>query len=323
MAVRSTKKQQSHPAPTNLAPEVPQRAAFDIPALQRFLELVDSYSPDLIFSRGKVKSIYHYTDLNGLKGIVEKNDLWLTNSRYSNDDEEMIHGLDVVREVISERLTASPSITLKAYLKRVSKILESPSPEGVYICCFCEANNLLSQWRGYGANGTGVCLEFDPGGFSFITGPDSPPHGLVRLWSVFYDRATQLNIVRKALDFGFRSRNVPFAERARRAADAIMFFIPTFKNNDFAEEKEIRLIFTPNPDFASQPDFRVARGMLAPFYSLQALAAAPTPRPLPLTRVLIGPSKNKAVNLEGARMLLNKASFRDVKTDYSKTPYRG
>lgn len=299
------------------------RAAMDIPALQDFLTSIGSSSPDLIYYRGTISSIYHYTDLNGLKGIVEHNDLWLTNSRFSNDDQEMTHGLDVVREVIAEELEASVPAGRKDYLRRVVRILNAPSPEGVYICCFCQTSNLLSQWRGYGANGTGVCLEFDPSKFSFITGPDSPPRGLVRLWSVFYDRATQRNIVKQALDFGFNQQGIDAAERARRATDAILFFIPTFKNADFAEEKEIRLIFTPNPDFASQPDFRISRGMLTPYYSLQALAAASLPRQLPLTRVLIGPSKHQTVNGESARMLFNKTNYHDVKIDYSKTPYRG
>ena len=29
---------------------------------------------------------HHYTSLEGLTGIVEKDDLWLTNALYSNDE---------------------------------------------------------------------------------------------------------------------------------------------------------------------------------------------------------------------------------------------
>jgi hypothetical protein len=286
------------------------------------LESIGSFSPDLIFNRGAATPIHHYTDLGGLKGIVENSDLWLTNSRYSNDDEELLHGLGVVREVIVEQLAGPNGPLRRPYLEEVLALLEAPSPEGVYICCFCESSNLLSQWRGYGANGTGVCIAFDPKGFDFITGPDSPTRGLMRLWSVFYPRETQRRIVHQALDFHFML-NMPPAEQARLAADALLFFVPTFKNADFAEEQELRLVFTPEPDFASQPEFRVARGMLTPYYSLQSLAAAPAPRRLPITSVLIGPSKNKAVNLDAARMLLDKAGYDDVPLDYSKTPYRG
>lgn len=102
MAARSRKPKGEVAAATKAAKEDSQRSVMDIPSLQQFLELIGSFSPDLIHHRGSVKSIYHYTDFNGLKGIVEKNDLWLTNSRYSNDDEEMIHGLDVVRQPATE-----------------------------------------------------------------------------------------------------------------------------------------------------------------------------------------------------------------------------
>ena len=95
MAARSRKPKGEVAAATKAAKEDSQRSVMDIPSLQQFLELIGSFSPDLIHHRGSVKSIYHCTDSNGLKGIVEKNDLWLTNSRNYNDGEEMIHGLAI------------------------------------------------------------------------------------------------------------------------------------------------------------------------------------------------------------------------------------
>jgi hypothetical protein len=52
------------------------------------------------YFRGNLK-ICHYTSLEGAIGIISTGDLWLTNSRYSNDDEELKHGhrlVDAVRE---------------------------------------------------------------------------------------------------------------------------------------------------------------------------------------------------------------------------------
>jgi hypothetical protein len=121
-----------------------------------------------------------------------------------------------------------------------------------------------------------VSLSFDPAEFSYITGPDSPSYGLLRMWSVFYSNATQRNIVGEALDFGAQT-GASLEQRVARAADAIRFFIPTFKNELFAEEKEVRLIFTPAADAqVPHPDFRVARGMLVPYYRLHTLSGSPT-----------------------------------------------
>ena len=76
------------------------RSPMDIDALDRFLNNVGSDSPNLIFSPGVLQAVYHYTDLNGLQGIVTNHDLWLTHSRYSNDDEELTHGFRIAREMI-------------------------------------------------------------------------------------------------------------------------------------------------------------------------------------------------------------------------------
>lgn len=167
----------------------------NIPALSNFLESIGSHHVDLIYApqnmlKSGTLSLYHYTDLSGLVGIVEKHDLWVSHSRYSNDDEEMTHGLSVVRSVL-KRATESGKHD-REYLQTLSKLTEEP--EGVYICCFCEKDNLLSQWRGYGANGTGVSLQFAPKEFADVAGPDNA-HGLLRFWKILYQVNTQSDIV--------------------------------------------------------------------------------------------------------------------------------
>ncbi len=64
---------------------------------------------------------------------------------------------------------------------------------------------------------------------------------------------------------------------AQRPADAIQFFIPTFKNPDFEEEAEWRLDFTPNPLCLIKRRFRVRDPMLVPYYRLRDLAQSSLP----------------------------------------------
>jgi hypothetical protein len=94
---------------------------------------------------------------------------------------------------------------------------------------------------------------------------------------------------------------------ARKAADAIQFFIPTFKNPAFHEENEWRLIFTPSPGGADialpKVKFRVGRSMLVPYYSLQDIRASPMspvvmPSLLPIVGVRLGPSPTQAPQRE-------------------------
>lgn len=296
----------------------------DVDALNAFLGDIGSYNYAHIFVP-RDKLLYHYTDLRGLQGIVESHDLWLTHSRYLNDEEELTHGLDVAVGVLKEeRDAAAAGSTRRGYVEKLEALLRQPIPEGVYTCSFCETDNVLSQWRGYAANGTGVSLRMSPMGFSDGTGPDCP-HGLLRLWKVFYSRDTKRKIVKDAVDFGF-DHNYPNVSspdsRAQLAADAIQFFIPTFKNEDFKEECECRLIFTPKPASTLKPRFRVGHNMLVPFFGLRSLTPGLAPL-LPISGLTVGPSANKKLNVESARMLLAQNGYADVAADASATTYRG
>lgn len=299
-----------------------KRLDSDSNALLEFLKHVESYTEDLIYGVPPGEGLYHYTDLAGLQGILFNGDIWLTNSRYSNDGEEMTHGYRVASEVIDadlEATGASGQLNRATYLKSVRELLATPPAEGVYICCFCLSGNLLSQWRGYGGNGCGVSIKFDPHGFASVTGPDSPSRGLLRLWKVFYDPAVQRSIVQSALNFGFTQSASP-EDCVRYAADAITFFIPTFKNQDFSEERECRLIFTPPPSIAVHPRFRVARGMLIPYFSLADLTGSRLH--LPIERIVVGPMPQKELNVASIEALLATCGYPELSVERSSTPYR-
>jgi hypothetical protein len=304
------------------SPKRSKRLDSEANALRVFLQQVGSFTTELIYGVPDGKRLYHYTDLNGLHGIISKQDLWLTDSRYSNDSEEMRHGYSVARAVLEEqqrRAAQSGNQDHIAVLAKLAELLATPPAEAVYISCFCLEGNLLSQWRGYAANGTGVSMELEPSLFETITGPESPSKGLMRLWKVFYDAQTQTSIMTAAVQFGLNHPG-SIEERAKYAAEGIFFFVPTFKHNDFHQEDECRLIFTPPPDCTVNPQFRVGRGMLTPYYSLHALTAG-TFR-LPIKRVVVGPSPHKEMNVASVRAMLAAYDYEHVPVEASATPFR-
>jgi hypothetical protein len=89
----------------------PLRSPTDFKSLEGFLNSIHSYAPDesLILESKSVTELYHYTDLGGLKGIIDAGDLWLTHLRFSNDNEELTHGKDIVRGKLDERMASDPS----------------------------------------------------------------------------------------------------------------------------------------------------------------------------------------------------------------------
>lgn len=309
--------------PNPVESAISERPLLDIEALRSFLDSIRSFAgPELILESSHVPRLYHYTDLAGLNGIVSRNDLWLTHVRFCNDDEELTHGQKVVAQTLATEKTKAIPPEQHAYLEQVEELLEKPVPDGVYICCFCAEDNLLSQWRGYAANGVGVSVELNHHEFDYLTGPDCN-EGLLRLWKVFYREEQQQRIVSKALEFAWANQpHCSMEKRAQNATDAIQFFIPTFKNRDFEEENEWRLIFTPRPDTAVPTQFRTARNMLVPYYTLQNLGWSPN-QPLPITALCIGPSTHKLLNVQSAQLLLKQHKYPNVPVRVSMTPFRG
>ena len=273
--------------------------------------------------------VYHYTDLNALNGILASQDLWLTNSQFSNDSEEIEHGRTVVENAIARRLeTTGLSGGEKTFLEQVVQQLQQTVDRGAYVCCFCFKDDLLSQWRSYGANGTGVSLSLATGAFQFIAGPDMPPDhfGLVYLWRVFYNEEKQRQIVDECLCYAWQHGQGSLDDKAGLATTAIRFFVPTFKNEDFEEEQEARLVFLPAPGCQIPLRFRVARGMLVPYFSLREIVSKVGQAnwwKLPLQSVRIGPSVNKHMNEQSVRMLLSQSGFEAATVNVSATPYRG
>jgi hypothetical protein len=303
----------------------PTTAAMDYAALTSFLNSLESYSSDLVQElRGGVK-LCHYTTLDGALGIIQGGDLWLSHLRFSNDDEEFLYGLRLVDEELEAQAIAVPTdVERVARIRAVRALIEKQRDQPIFICCFCEHDNLLSQWRGYADNGGGVSIEFDAQGFRRYSGEDSP-FGLTRLWRVVYKDESQRNVVRKALDYPYwPSQEQP--DRVRYIADALSFFLPTFKNVDFIDEKERRLIFTPAPVNPPKPRFRVRGGMVVPYMRMRDMAGLPPdapPRPLPIVRVLVGPGRHRLLNRESLRMALDSHGYSAVPVDVSSTPYRG
>ena len=294
--------------------------------LSSYLDGARSVHADFIRQVPRVEGgVFHYTDLSGLKSIATDHDLWLTNALYCNDEAEMKLGNQVARGEIA-RLRDDPagSPARKEYLEKLDAALREPPREGVYICCFCEEDDDLSQWRAYGADGNGVSIQIDTNAFVNHTG--SHPFGFLAIWNVQYGKARQEEIMRRALEKTFEQfSQLPADQIARKAKDVIDFFIPTFKHEGFAGENEWRMIFVPSPASPVKPRYRARRDMLIPYYSLKdlvlSLGVAKDTWRLPIRKVRIGPSRHRALNRACTQSLLADNGYLCDAVE-STTPYR-
>jgi len=301
----------------------------DFAWLSEYLESARSYHADFVRQVSRVSSgslLFHYTNFDGLRGIATGHDFWLTHALYCNDEAEITLGIKVALDQIQFLKTvpgAPPART--AYLEALEKSLAEPPREGVYICCFCEKGDDLSQWRAYGADGNGVSIQIDPNAFVDYAG--NHPFGFLAIWNVFYPPERQQEIMRTALERTYEKFAALSPEDiARKAKDVIDFFVPTFKHHGFDGENEWRMIFVPAPDSPVKPRYRAKRDMLVPYYSLKDLIVsqgwvAGDAWRLPIRQVCIGPTRHRELNRACAQSLLADNGY-PFPTIASDTPYR-
>ena len=119
------------------------------------------------------ETLYHYTSVHGLKGIVERGEIWCTRTDFFNDASEIGYGLKQVEVAFK---TIKTDQALAAYVNKIQGIVLKELT--VYACCFCERGDLLNQWHGYGERGGGYSLGLSTSGLGSII--CSGPHFLDR-----------------------------------------------------------------------------------------------------------------------------------------------
>ena len=103
-------------------------------------------------------SVFHYTDANGLIGILSNKTLWVNDANYMNDTNEIKEGLIKFKDKFNNIGGDKALITaqfLDILIKNTYQIGK------FFVTSFCEKGNILDMWRGYGANGQKYAIEFD------------------------------------------------------------------------------------------------------------------------------------------------------------------
>jgi len=318
---------------------------------------------------GQVKSpqpdgaLTHYTTQVGAKGIVESSTLWSTHARYLNDEKELRYVAEPLG-IAWERVRAGKKhlrVNTRRALNELGMALvtgvgrQTPSrADNVYVTCFCEDPDLLSQWRGYGGSGgPAYALTFNPDDFHFLhplpagqSRPTEPQYGaptvLVR---VIYDREEQVQLIVDVLEqyvdacLEYIVSDQPEVrqlahEYAGGLRNALLVTLSApYKHPGFAEENEWRLVTRLHVPAETAPtEFRPTRSGLAPYFALGRWGAPEVAdtqnspiyprRRLPLISITQGPTANPDRGAESMLMLANRYGYRDVEVGTSEVPYR-
>lgn len=302
--------------------------------------------------------LYHYTTAEGLKGIIELNEIWATSAYYMNDSAEILYGYRVLHLALERWLKEKnlPSDSggralAESFLDYLGHdALQRNILTPIYLTCFCEDANLLSQWRAYGSSG-GYNIGFKVPMEGIVYGIKPEPRVYTaRCVRVDYDRERQLQRIHQLLDFLLPILDEPKVAESTRSIDpasplgfsqlqsAIQEILIEeclgYKDPAFAVEQEWRFVVrsrahlkqaTDDGDHSNLPiHFRTARGQLIPFIKFQP-NHAPTPivgdgKQLPIVSVTCGPGGDRISSGMAIRALLDRRGFRTVLVNHSEIP---
>ena len=229
-------------------------------------------------------ALFHYTTADGLIGIFQNKELWSTAHYCANDESELITGKGILTPLFKEKsyeLEKENDPRVNLFRKRGTSIIDFAdgfeqqiialtfNSLSAYITCFCKPNReedfhhgLLSQWRGYGADG-GYALQFSRKKLlNAIAGINESTRLNYELQDVYYSTdnplktdvlkkedayvnayLSQLDEITKPLSELFNRKTMPnpIVKLIGGPLESLLEYMVKTKNKHFSEENECRL----------------------------------------------------------------------------------
>jgi hypothetical protein len=271
--------------------------------------------------------LHHYTSLDGLLCIAKDKVLRATSVHYLNDSSESELGLSLMRTVAKEAKSTATGIDgefLDYFLSSLNEKLWKS--ESVYVLCFSEQRDQLSQWRGYTPHGRGVCISIDSG-------------LLVRLMQAYgwnfqncrYTRTSQLSWAEailsrlrreaaQAATAGDESHETYFEGAMRKNLSDLLGVAATIKNESFKDEHEVRFISPLISLSDSRVSYRVGRTTLIPYIEFKLADADDS---VSFAEVWVGPSPTQRLTKLAIEGLVESGKIKaPCQVEESSIPYR-
>ena len=262
--------------------------------------------------------ISHYTNLNGLMGIIESGHMWASNVSFLNDRRELQHGLEASLQAIRS-FTKTPSHKdWHAALKHAASSLREGRVPNTYASCFCSRADVLSQWRGYGGREQGVSLTFDQKLLSALMNKSN-----AQLFPVIYGNITTATKMSAALEEELEKLameellGLSDEEKNSAAHTVICRLLPQFKHYGFHDEREFRYVLQ-HETVEDNVCFRATGNVLVPY--LKLLPGGRTK--LPIRSVTVGPGRDQELTQRSLRMYLDKKGYASTVVKLSSVPFR-
>jgi hypothetical protein len=281
--------------------------------------------------------LYHYTNAQALKGMLESGRVWFTDYRHLNDPSELTHGIDMAHDV-ARLLGTGADGRVRCFLEDFADLLRpdrfTASLE-FFIASFSRARDDLGQWRAYADNGKGYAIGFAPRIFSIgelIPGRLPEFVGPVRYKidevcarhsatleeaaSIFLDTVNaNADLVRD------KAVGIPFMHQFVREiiAQPIIWNCLTSKHPAYEHEQEVRLLIMGTPGHLSPHVTTRLRGSEIVPYIAHPM---PLREPHHIAEIAVGPAASPDAERTVTTMLASLGLDPNIVISRSDIPYR-
>lgn len=259
------------------------------------------------------QTLYHYTSLQSLMGMMETNNLWMSKGNFLNDSSELVYFSDVLKTVIGKMQIQKETELWDLFVDELEAAMEhflheiEESGFEVYVFSLSHTQDSLALWYNY-AKGEGYNLGFYAEDLLEKLGnlPDGHRvlHGFVE-----YDRKEQELLLMNFLMETFKVAVNHDIEKVKKALPKHFFTVISscavfFKDPAFKSEEEYRVaLMDTSGDLQEGVRFRAQNGVIIPYIALDFNDR------LPLSHITIGPKNNIDIAKRGMEHYLRNKGY--------------
>jgi len=275
-----------------------------------------------LFEEDPPAELFHYSDFDGVQGILASRCLWLSKVSTLNDTSEVKLAIDRLKAHASDVARSLDADTAR-FVEHAAAQLDSVRRTNICVAGFSEDADQLNQWRSYANDGRGIALGFA----SEVLRRAARQHH-VRLLRCVYAPEAHEKIVGELVQLLVDAyRAAPPGSDEERAQlleqfnSTFLLTAPVIKDHHFAQEKEWRLVSMPrSPD---DPQLTaVLYGNHASVKLVLPLIPDGEPRSDVISSVTIGPTLDPDNVADAIDVLALHKGFRIGKVRLSRVPYR-
>jgi hypothetical protein len=276
-------------------------------------------------------TLFHYTSIEGLMGVVNSKSLWASEVRYLNDAAELHHFGSLANQQILQAQSTNQNSDEREILSQFGEWLKERLSSGplVFVSSLTENGNLLSQWRGYCSHGKGVSLGFNP-----IELAKAAKESHFSLGRCVYEPERQNEVVAEVISIALKGAMasgpaLPSVSHPTQSYHSvfnalcgeILRIASLLKHPAFSEESEWRAVSPAFSNYVSAPIcYRNGKSMLVPYIHFKL----PTHNQLlNVPEIVVGPTPTPNLSLNSISQYISKnTSNSPTRVSACLIPYR-